>query len=119
MTTIKPLLDQMTGEVQSKVKRALSGLLSGALVRGYLPQSWVFETESEIITFHVDSNGNARTLVGASGQRDITVRGPGSDLSIVLGNHQIPPGAEQRIKIIHHTEKGRTAWNYLKGRFGF
>ena len=119
MSTIKPLLENLTYEVQNKVKPALSNFLTGGIVRNYLPQAWIFETESEILTFHVDKQGNAKILKGANRQPDVTVKGPHSDISTILSVRQVPPGADRRINILHHTQKGRTAWNYLGKHFGF
>jgi hypothetical protein len=119
VTSIRPLLDRLTAEVEPEVKKALSDLLAGAIVRGYLPQAWVFETEEETVTFLVDTEGNARTFEGASPEPDVGIRGPSADLIIVLRERRLPEGAGQRILRKHYTEKGRVAWNFLKDRFGF
>ena len=119
MPSIRPLLDSLVPEVQQEARQALSGLLTGAIVRGYLPQSWVFETEEEKVTFHVDRDGNARTIEGAVADPDVGIRGPSEDLAAVLRNRQMPEGAGQRIMYRHYTNKGRAAWTFLKNRFGF
>ena len=119
MPSIRPLLDSLVPEVQKEAKQALSGLLTGAVVRGYLPQAWVFETEDETVTFLVDRDGNARTVDGASPNPDVGIRGPAEDMAAVLRDRQMPEGAGQRILHKHYTSKGRAAWTFLKNRFGF
>jgi hypothetical protein len=119
VTAIRPLLDALAPQVQAEARRALAGPLTGALVRGYLPQAWVFETEEETVTFLVDVEGNARTVDGASPDPDVGIRGPSGDLAIVLSERRMPEGAGQRILYKHHTGKGRAAWTFLKDRFGF
>ena len=119
MASIRPLLDALVPEVQAEAKRALSGLLTGAIVRGYLPQAWVFETEEETVTFLVDRDGSARTLEGSPEHPDVGIRGPSEDLAVVLRERRMPEGAGQRIMYKAHTDKGRMAWNLLKNRFGF
>jgi hypothetical protein len=119
MARIRPLLDALVPEVQREAEQALSGLLTGAVVRGYLPQSWVFETEGEVVTFHVDRAGRARTIEGAVDDPDVGIRGPSEDLAAVLRDRQMPEGSGQRIMYRHYTRKGRAAWTFLKDRFGF
>jgi hypothetical protein len=119
MVEIRPLLDALVPEIQREAKEALSGLITGAVLRGYLPQAWVFETEEETVTFLVDREGNARTIEGAHEDPDVGIRAPAEDLAVVLGERRMPEGAGQRILYKHYTGKGRTAWNFLKNRFGF
>ncbi|NIP36827.1 MAG: hypothetical protein GWN18_17815 [Thermoplasmata archaeon] len=119
MASIRPLLDALVPEVQAEAKQALGGLLTGAIVRGYLPQAWVFETEEETVTFLVDRDGNARTLEGPPEHPDVGIRGPSEDLAAVLRDRQMPEGAGQHIMYKHFTRKGELAWRFLKNRFGF
>jgi hypothetical protein len=112
-------LDSLVTEVEPEVQKALSGLLTGAIVRNYLPQAWVFETEDETVTFYVDTNGKARTLEGAVEEPDVGIRGSYEDLHIVLTERRLPGGAGQRILRKHYTGKGKAAWAFLKDRFGF
>jgi hypothetical protein len=119
MTAIRPLLERLVPEIQREAKDALSGFLTGAVIRGFLPQAWVFETEEETVTFYVDRDGNASTIPGAHESPDVGIRAPAEDLAVVLTQRQMPEGAGQRILYKHYTSKGRTAWNFLKNRFGF
>lgn len=119
MTSIRPLLDALVPEVQREAKKALSGLLTGAIVRGYLPQAWVFETEDEKVTFYVDVDGNVRTIEGEVEDPDVGVRGSAEDLAYVLRERNLPEGAGKRILYKVHTNKGKAAWTLLKNRFGF
>jgi len=119
MASIRPLLEALVPEVQAEARRALSGFLTGALVRGYLPQAWVFETGEETVTFLVDREGNARVFEGAPEAPDVGIRGPSGDLAAVLRDRRLPEGAGQRIEYRLYTGKGGTAWRLLKDRFGF
>ena len=69
MVRIRPHLDALVPEIQREVGAALSGLLTGAVVRSNLPQVWVFETEEETVTLMVDGEGNVSTLEGAPSTR--------------------------------------------------
>jgi len=89
------------------------------IVRGYLPQVWVFETEAETASFVVDSRGNAHVEVGAKPSRDVTIRWQQDFLATVLRtrSHASIPGGIHPI-IMFHTHKGRAAFNYLRKEIG-
>lgn len=118
MPSIRPLLDALVPGVEAEARQVLSNPLTSAIVRGYLPQSWVFETGAETVTFQVDRDGNARTVEGAVADPDVGVRGPAEDLAAVLRDRRLPEGAGRRIEYRHYTGKGRAAWTLLKSRFG-
>ena len=42
MTTLKGILESICYEVESEVKQKLRGFITGAVIRGYLPQHWIF-----------------------------------------------------------------------------
>jgi hypothetical protein len=118
MSCIQGLLGSLSYEVEGQLKPALRGL-TGIIVRGYLPQAWVFETESETVTFSVDAQGGVSTQQGDSLYRDVTIRWTHDLLASVLRTRSrasVPSGACPSVTT--HTPKGRTAFNYLRGRFG-
>ncbi len=118
MTRIRPLLDDLAPEVQREVKAALSGLLTGAVVRNHLPQAWVFETEEETVSLLVDAQGNVVTREGAVTDPDVGIRAPSADLAYVLTQRRLPEGAGQRVLRRLYTRRGRLAWEFLRSRFG-
>ena len=118
MVLIRPMLEELAPEVQREVKAALSGLLTGAVVRNHLPQAWVFETEEETVTLLVDERGNVVTREGAVSDPDVGIRAPSEDLAYVLTQRRLPEGAGQRVLRRLYTRRGRLAWNLLRNRFG-
>jgi hypothetical protein len=118
MVRIRPHLDALVPEIQREVGAALSGLLTGAVVRSNLPQVWVFETEEETVTLMVDGEGNVSTLEGAPEHPDVGIRAPSEDLAFVLRERRLPEGAGERVLRRLYTRKGRLAWEFLRGRFG-
>jgi len=119
MTCIESLLNLICSEIEGQLKPALANFFKGMIVRGYLPQNWVFETESESTTLTVDTGGNASVLSGASQFRDVTIRWHHDLLRSVLqtrNRSSIPYG--QVPQVICHTQKGQTAFNFLRQRLG-
>lgn len=112
------LLLPLCSEVERRLKPNLRGV-KGIIVRGYLPQVWVFETEIDTASFVVDAGGNAQVESGARPGRDVTIRWQQDLLASVLRTRNrasVPTGI--RPIITFHSRKGRTAFNYLRGRFG-
>lgn len=118
MTCLKGLFESICFDVECELKPKLSGFLSGAIIRSYLPQHWVFRTEKETITFSVDKNGNATVKTGAGGKPDVTIDIDHDYLSNVLKTRSKPSFLPNRSNIKFHTSKGKTAFNFLKDRFG-
>jgi hypothetical protein len=120
VSCIESLLGPVCYEIEAELKPALANFLKGMIVRGYLPQTWVFETENEANTLTVDTSGNAAVFSGAAGPRDVTINWSHDFLSTVLRTRSqasVPYGQHPRITC--HTQKGQTAFNFLKKRFGF
>lgn len=119
MTCIQSLLNPICTEIEGQLKPALANLFTGAIVRGYLPQTWVFETESESTTLTVNTAGNAAVISGASQFRDVTIRWHHDFLKSVLqmrNRASVPFG--QAPQVVCHTQKGQTAFNFLRRRLG-
>jgi hypothetical protein len=118
MSCIKSLLESVCIEVESELKPKLSGFLTGVLISGYLPQHWVFKTESEKVTFSVDRNGNASVKNKGVSKPDVTIDTDHDFLAEVLRTRVHPSHQPKRFKITRHTSKGKTAFDFLRGRFG-
>jgi len=111
------IFGSICSEVENELKARLSRL-GGFLVRGYLPQHWVFRTDLETVTFCVDGNGNASVMAGASSTPDVTIDIDHQYLSTVLRARSRPSFPPQWFNVSSHTPKGKTAFNFLRGRFG-
>ena len=119
MTCIQSLLRPICSEIEGQLKPALADFFKGMIVRGYLPQTWIFETESESTTLTVDTAGNASVMSGASQFRDVTIRWHHDLLRSVLQTRNrlsVPLG--QAPQVVCHTQKGQTAFNFLRQRLG-
>ena len=117
MACLLALLRDAGQDLQPRLQSQLSGVFGG-IVRQYLPQSWVFVTESETVTLTVDREGRFGALPGRSDAPDVTVETTHDRLAAALRTRQrdqVPPGP---FRAIPHTEKGRTAYGLLRQRLG-
>lgn len=117
MSCIASLLAQVSREVESELKPHLRGL-QGLFIAGYLPQTWVFATESETVSFYVDSQGNASVTDGRAPTPDVTIGTSHAMLSTALRTRdpaQVPRGP---LRVTPHTPKGGTAFQFLRRRLG-
>jgi len=118
MGRVEELLTGFCVDAEGELKPKLSGF-TGLLLRGVLPQVWVFETESESVTVLADSNGNVSIQHGDGFQRDLSIRWRHDLLCKVLETKSkdcVPSG--EIPTVVRHTAKGGAAFNYLKGRLG-
>lgn len=115
---LKRLLAGYCGETEKQLKHRLKGI-EGPLLKRYLPQTWVFETESEIVSFVVDEKGNATVHKGEGSNRDVTVKWKHEPLCSVL-KARSPKGVQEgdHPTITYHTQKGKAAFNFLRKRIG-
>jgi len=118
MDGIHSQLEALCEEVERQLKSKLH-LQIGNLVRLYLPQTWVFETELGECSIYIDVDGNARVWRGVEHDRDITLIWRYDALAKVLeskNRSSVQPGDYPTVLV--QTEKGRAAFNYLKKEFG-
>jgi len=117
MASLVPLLESVARDIQPQVKSQLGGFFGG-MVRAYLPQTWVFRTEREVASLSVDKNGEVTVAKGAGTNPDVTIEVPHDRLVTALttrSREKVPPGP---ITVTPHTSKGKTAFEYLRGRVG-
>ena len=118
MDRVQMLLEQICPEIETQLKPHLRGL-AGPIIGTYLPQNWVFETEAGSCTLFVDAEGNARVYLEAGSDRDVTVQWKQDSLTALLESRSlqsVQPGDYPNV--IVHSNKGRTAFNLLRKRFG-
>jgi hypothetical protein len=111
------LLDSVGRDIERQLKPQLSGLFGGIL-RGYLPQTWVFKTEEGNASLRVDTDGHAAAIGGVAPQPDVTIETTHARLAAALTTRSkvgVPPGP---LKVTPHTEKGRLAFEFLRSRLG-
>ncbi len=117
MSCILGLLDAVAPDLEKQLKPQLSGVFGG-IVRGYLPQTWVFVTEEESATLRVGADGSAKASKGAAANADVVIETTHSRLAAALKTRdksKVPPGA---TKVTPRTEKGRMAFQFVRSRLG-
>ena len=117
MTGLRPLLEEVARSVEPQVRAQLGGFFGG-MVRAYLPQTWVFRTERETASLSVDRNGAVTVAEGAALNPDVTIDATHDRLVAALETRsraKLPPGD---FRVTAHSSKGKTAFDYLRGRIG-
>lgn len=118
MRSIMSLLDGVCAEIESQLRPGLNGT-QRFLIVGFLPQTWVFETENQVVSLVVDRHGNVFTQAMNRGDRDVTIQWKHEYLASVLMTRSTACVPHDELPtIIFHTEKGRTAFEFLKNRLG-
>jgi hypothetical protein len=120
MSQIANLVAQTVApEVTAQLQPYLRGLFGG-IVRGYLPQTWWFSTETGQATLVVDQQGQAQVYDGQAGQPDAAITWTDHAFGIVLTTRdrgRLQPGSGQpNVEIF--TSKGQAAFNQLRKRLG-
>jgi hypothetical protein len=116
MSCTAETLGKAAPSLEAEVKTRLGGFLGG-IVRSYLPQIWVFRTEQDAATLAVDANGHVTVTPTAAPSPDVTIELRHGELASILASKgkAAPAGP---VKATPHTPKGRTAFDYLRSRFG-
>jgi hypothetical protein len=117
MSCLEGLLRDAGRQFEPEIQSRLTGFL-GSIVRSYLPQTWVFQTDDGTVSLVVDTDGKVSVVGGAALHPDVTVEIPHDRLVAALRTRKresVPPGP---LTVTPHTAKGRTAFDYLRGRLG-
>jgi hypothetical protein len=117
MPSLLELLQSTAPDLEARIKPQLTGF-AAVLVRPYLPQRWVFETETETASLIVESSGEVRAAAGAAESPDVTLKIGLERLRIALTTRNrdlVPPGP---LVVTPHTSKGQTAFQFLRSRLG-
>lgn len=117
MSCLAELLAAVGPDLERQLKPQLSGPFGG-LLRGYLPQTWVFVTEEETATLRVGGDGSAHASPGPTEPADVLIETTHARLSVALRTRdksQVPPGT---TRVTPKTEKGRTAFQFVRSRLG-
>ncbi len=117
MTAIRATLTPICPQIESQLKPHLSGLFSG-VVKGYLPQAWSFTTEAGTATLRVDKAGNASIADGSAGPLDVSITWGQAQLEWAIGQQgKGPRPSGPSPQLAFHTQKGQTAFGFLRNRF--
>lgn len=111
-------LNAICPEISAQLKPYLNGLLGG-FIKPYLPQNWVFRTETGVATLTVTQTGDARATDGPSPTPDVTIEWTQMQLTEALANRdksKVQPNSPPKVSF--QTRKGETAFNFLRSRFG-
>lgn len=117
MSCIEKLLRETGRSFEPELQHRLKGFFGG-IIKGYLPQIWVFETDDGTASLLVDKAGGVLVVHGAAPHPDVTVKIPHDRLAIALRTRDrtaVPPGP---LTVTPHTSKGKTAFDYLRSRLG-
>ena len=118
--SVPELLELLTAtapELEGRLRPQMQGL-AGAFVKPYLPQRWVFVTERETASLVVEATGSVSAVAGVAAPPDVTVKVAFDRLRIALTTRRreaVPPGP---LEVVPHTEKGRTAFQFVRSRLG-
>ena len=118
MTCLITSFEPICSEVETKLKKALAGAITGYVVQRYLPQHWVFKTEEETVTFIVDHKGNCSIVNEASDSPDVTIEIDHEYLATALKTRKPPTLEPKKKEQKFHTLKGETAFNFIKDYLG-
>lgn len=93
------------------------------IIGSWLPQHWVFTTETGSSTLIVEKEGSSGGVLDASPNPDVSVEWVDSSLNLALeatltGGNQGSVPREPKPKITAHTKKGKDALGFLGKRFG-
>ncbi len=121
MARVIELLQQLAPRIEAQLKPNLRGL-TGFLVRGYLPQVWLFDTGKEQVSLQVNSSGDVRISTGSVGSVDVLIT---TSHDVLYSALEAAMGLRSRESVIagpvkpeFRTPKGRTAFNFLRRRLG-
>jgi hypothetical protein len=117
VSSLVELLASIAPDLEQRVKAQLTGF-TAMFVRPYLPQRWVFVTESETASLIVDTSGAVSAVAGVAAPPDVTLTIGLERLRIALTTRRkelVPPGP---LEVTPHTKKGETAFQFLRSRLG-
>jgi hypothetical protein len=117
MSCVEALLRRVAQDAEPEIQQRLHGLFGG-MIRAYLPQTWVFRTEDGVATLRVDAAGKFSVESGEATLADVTVEIGHARLKAALTTRRREAVPSGPLAVTPHTAKGRTAFEYLRGRLG-
>jgi len=117
MDELERSLTELAHRLEPEVQSRLKGFLGGFL-RAYLPQTWVFRTDTATASLTVDDAGHATVSPSALPNPDVTVEMPFDRLRAAIATRSPTPELPKSASVTTHTAKGKAAFGYLRGRIG-
>jgi hypothetical protein len=117
MSCVEEVLRGVAPNLETEVKSRLRGFF-GAMLRHYLPQTWVFQTEDGTASLCVDGQGAVSVVAGPVTPADVTVEVGHDRLRRMLTTRTRDPTASGPLTVTPHTAKGKAAFGYLRERLG-
>ncbi len=117
MSCIEGLLAEVGRDAEKEIQSRLGGFFGGML-RHYLPQTWVFQTEDGVASLRVDERGVVTVRPGALRPADVTIEVGHDRLRAALTTRRKETGVAGPLNVIPHTAKGKAAFAYLGDRLG-
>jgi hypothetical protein len=117
MSCVTGLLEAVARDVEPEVRQRLRGFFGG-MIRAYLPQTWVFQTDDGAASLRVALDGAVTVTPGIATPADVTIEVGHERLRLALTTRKreaIPPGP---LTVTPHTAKGKAAFGYLRDRIG-
>ncbi len=111
-------LKKMAPDLEREIAPRLQGFM-GAIMRSYLPQTWVLRTESETVSLTVDRQGKATVTPKALPDPDVTIEAKQATMLTSLSQGSKTKARTSDFHVTMHTSKGKTAFEFLRTRFGF
>lgn len=117
MGELTETLRQIAPNLSTEIGGRLWGSM-GAILRGYLPQSWSLESPSDATTLSVSAGGTVTVRDGVDPAADVVIRGAQERLLAALRRGRDAGVRRTDFEVELRTRKGRTAFEFLRGRFG-
>jgi hypothetical protein len=109
-------------EIAPGIEKELRGRLAsfaGMFIVGYLPQTWSFVTDAGSAALTVDKRGSVAVEAGTPPNPDVTVQwGHDALVAALLRQERAPVAGDPPLRVTPHTSKGKTAYDFLRSRFG-
>lgn len=118
MTAVLTALKEIAPTLQKELQGRLASF-AGMFIVGYLPQTWAFVTKEGSAALAVDKRGTVTVEPGTPPSPDVSVEWGNDALVAALLRQKRPPAPDDpALRVTPHTPKGKTAYEFLRGRFG-
>lgn len=118
MSQLLPALREIAPGIEKELKGRLASFV-GMFIVGYLPQTWSFATDAGSATLTVDKKGTVVVEAGTPANPDVTVEwGHDALIATLLRQKRAPAAGDPPLRVTPHTSKGKTAYDFLRSRFG-
>ncbi|MGD0718881.1 MAG: hypothetical protein ABSA15_04815 [Thermoplasmata archaeon] len=118
MSRLVPTLQEIAPGIEKELKSRLN-TFAGMFIVGYLPQTWAFITDDGSAALSVDKRGTTTVEPGVPSSPDVTVEwGHDALIAALHRQRRAPAPGDPPLHVTTNTSKGKTAYEFLRGRFG-